>query len=81
MLVGVDVDKPPGLVNGDDTTNDNIADVWAIVTSHRFDTNDLVYVMDYSSHRCVDILGVRLNEGAMACDKALTKKVSGHDNF
>jgi len=81
VLVGVDVDKPPWLVDRDDAPDNYIADVRPIMASDRLDTNNLVDVMDDSGHRRVDILGVRLDEGSMSCDETLAEEVAWHDNF
>jgi len=54
VLVRIDVNHPSLLVDLDDSTDDNVTNVWSVALSERPHANDSVYLVDHACHGRVD---------------------------
>ena len=82
MLIRVDINLPPALVNTDNPADDDISNIWPVVTLDWSDTDDSVNQMDHACHGSIDLLWfIFWNIRSLTCNITFCDEVTWHYYF
>ena len=80
MLVRVDVDHPPLLVDLDHSSYYDVADIWPVALPKGSYANDLIDLVNYSGHASVDLAILFVLVCAMPRDETFADLITRQDD-
>ena len=80
MLIGIDIDHPPLLVNLHDSAHYNVTDIRSIALSQWSYANHTVYLVNDTCHVCVNLTILFIFIGSVARYEALTYVITWKHN-